>query len=168
MPKPLHVIVACSENRVIGRDGRLPWKIPEDFAFLQAKTAGQIVVLGRICFQSWPGSVAQGRHPVVVSHDPAIAQGGATVVGTFPDALVVAEELPGEIYVCGGQRIYEEALAIAAAGSRPVRLHLTLIHAEIAGDRFFPEWRQLAWREVSRRDSADANYRYTFFELARG
>ena len=62
MPKPLHVIVACSENRVIGRDGRLPWKIPEDFAFLQTKTAGQIVILGRICFQTWPGAVGQGRH----------------------------------------------------------------------------------------------------------
>src|SRR3954469_15404087 len=146
MPKTLHVIVACSENHVIGRGGRLPWKIPEDFAFLQAKTAGQIVILGRICFQSWPGAVSQGRRPIVVSHDPSIAPNGVSVVSTFPKALAQAENLPGEIYVCGGQRIYEEALALAGAADGPVRLHLTLVHAEIAGDRYFPEWRQLAWR----------------------
>jgi dihydrofolate reductase len=48
-----------------------------------------------------------------------------------------------------------------------MRLHLTLVHAEVPGDRYFPEWRHLAWREVSRRESSDANYRYTFFTLER-
>jgi dihydrofolate reductase len=48
-----------------------------------------------------------------------------------------------------------------------MRLHLTLVHAEVPGDRFFPEWRHLAWREVSRRDSSDANYSYTFLTLER-
>ena len=74
-----------------------------------------------------------------------------------------AEALPGEIYLCGGQRIFEETFAL----TRPLRLHLTLIHAEIAGDRFFPEWRQPAWRETARRESADANFRYTFLTLER-
>ncbi|MDB6126679.1 MAG: dihydrofolate reductase region, partial [Verrucomicrobia bacterium] len=46
--KLLHLQVACSENRVIGREGRLPWRIPEDYQFFQDQTAGQIVVLGRI------------------------------------------------------------------------------------------------------------------------
>ena len=83
------------------------------------------------------------------------------VVGSFPEALAVAETLPGEIYICGGQRIFEETLAL----DRPLRLHLTLIHAEVPGDTFFPEWRHLAWREIARRESADANFRYTFFTL---
>ena len=48
-----------------------------------------------------------------------------------------------------------------------MRLHLTLIHAEIPGDTFFPEWRHLTWRELTRRESSDSNYRYTFLTLDR-
>jgi dihydrofolate reductase len=161
-PKPLHLIVACAENRVIGRDGRLPWHIAEDTAFFHAATAGQIVVLGRICYETWPQVRAADRHPVVISRNAALAQPGVLVVPTFASALALADTLPGKIMICGGERIYAEALT----SGRPLRLHLTLIHAEIAGDTFMPEWRHLPWREISRRESADANYRYTFFELS--
>jgi dihydrofolate reductase len=85
------------------------------------------------------------------------------VAPDLPHALAVAESLAGEIYICGGQRIYEETLAL----QRPMRLHLTLVHAEISGDTYFPEWRHLAWRELSRRESSDANYCYTFYVLER-
>ena len=198
MPKPLNLIVACAENRVIGRDGKLPWHIPEDLKFFHAETAGQICVLGRVCFETWPRAALDGRRPVVISSrllapehaegrsplagdtDPKGSQNAGyrlqagsytglraplsnppIVVGSFPEALAVAETLPGEIYICGGQRIFEETLAL----DRPLRLHLTLIHAEVPGDTFFPEWRHLAWREIARRESADANFRYTFFTL---
>lgn len=163
MPKLLHLIVACAENRVIGRDRKLPWRIPEDLDFFHAATAGQICVLGRICFETWPGATRDGRRPIVITRDRALARPGVEIASSLADALARAETLPGEIYVCGGERIYEEALALP----RPMRLELTLIHAEIAGDTFFPEWRHLAWREIARRDSADANYRYTFLTLDR-
>ena len=87
----------------------------------------------------------------------------ARVVGSLSAALALAETLPGEVYVCGGERIFAETLARPG----PQRLHLTLIHADLPGDRFFPEWRHLQWRETSRRESADPNYRYTFLQLAR-
>jgi dihydrofolate reductase len=165
MPKPLHVIVACAENRVIGREGRQPWRLPEDTAFFHAQTVGQIVVLGRICFETWPAATRDGRRPVVVTHRRELARPGVAVAASLPAALAIAESLSGEIYICGGQRIYEETLALPA--SRPLRLHLTLIHAEIPGDRFFPDWRQQAWTEVSRRESTDQNFRYTFLTLDR-
>lgn len=165
MPKPLNVIVACAENRVIGRDGRQPWRIPEDTAFFQAQTAGQIVVLGRICFETWPAATRDGRRPVVVTRQRELARPGVAIASSLPAALQIAETLPGDIYICGGQRIYEEALALPV--SRPLRLYLTLIHAEVAGDRFFPDWRQQAWTETSRRESADQNFRYTFLTLDR-
>jgi dihydrofolate reductase len=63
--------------------------------------------------------------------------------------------------ICGGQRIFEETL------DRAGRIYLTLVHAEVPGDTFFPEWRRLNWRETDRRESADANYRYTFSTLER-
>lgn len=167
MLKPLHLIVACAENRVIGRDGRLPWRIPEDAQFLEAQTLGQIVVLGRICFEAWPRATQGGRRPIVTTSRTTLAREGAQVAPSLEAALALADTLPGEIYLCGGQRNYAEAMALAARPLRPIRLHLTLIHREIPGDTFFPEWRNLEWRELSRRESADANYRYTFFEMER-
>ncbi len=161
MPKLLHLQVACAENRVIGRDGKLPWRIPEDLKFFHDQTAGQIVVLGRICFETWPRVRLDGRRPVVVSRNRALASEGVQVAASLSEALAIAETLPGEIHICGGERIYAETLALP----RPMRLHLTLVHAEVPGDTFMPEWRNFPWRELDRRESADANYRYTFFTL---
>ena len=182
MSKLLNLIVACAENRVIGRQGRLPWRIPEDLEFFHAQTAGQICVLGRVCFETWPRAALDGRRPVVLTSrplldvrgdlratntsrrdDPAQECSRPIVVRSLPDAIATAEALPGEIYICGGERIYAETLTLA----RPMRLHLTLVHADISGDTYFPEWRHLPWREIARRESSDANFRYTFLTLER-
>lgn len=159
--KPITLIVACGENRVIGRDGRLPFDIPEDKAWFHDKTAGQTVVLGRICFETWPKVLADGRQPVVISSNPSLASDRVRVAGSVTEALAIARTLPGEIMICGGQRIYEETLPLAD------RILLTLVHAEVPGDTWFPEWRHLTWNETWRRESADANYRYTFSVLER-
>jgi len=178
MPKLLHVIVACAANRVIGRDGRLPWHIPEDLKFFHEQTAGHTCILGRVCFETWPRAQKDGRQSIVLTSrsytelKPKPSRPSETpepmttprLVPSLRAALDLAETLPGEIYICGGQRIYEETLALVG---RPLRLHLTLIHVDVPGDTFFPEWRQFAWREVSRRESADATWRYTFLTLDR-
>ena len=181
MTKPLTLIVACAENRVIGRNGKLPFDIPEDKAWFHAKTAGQTVVLGRICFETWPNVLADGRQPVVITSQlerayakvaalrtaqrdsaPAVPTAERVrVTGNVAAALAVAQTLSGEILICGGQRIFEETLPLAH------RLLLTLVHAEVPGDTYFPEWRHLAWRETWRREGRDANYRYTSLRLER-
>lgn len=177
--KPIALIVACSENRVIGRAGRLPFDIPEDKAWFHDWTAGAVCILGRICFETWPRAMADGRRPVVISSDPGRIRNAALrkaaqakepaaagppdvpVVRNVAEALALAQSLPGNILVCGGQRIYEESLPIAD------RLILTLVHASIEGDTTFPDWRALPWTETWRRESRDANYRYTFSILDR-
>ncbi len=156
MPKPLNLIVACAENRVIGRAGRLPFDLREDKAWFHEKTAGCVVVLGRVCFETWPKVLADSRRPIVITSDRSLASSEVRVASSVSDALALAQELPGDIMICGGQRIYEETLPLAN------RLLLTLVHAEVPGDRYFPEWRRLPWRETWRRESADANHRYTF------
>ncbi len=161
MSKPLNLVVACSENRVIGRDGKLPWSIPEDLKFFHDITRGQTVVLGRICYETWPRVAQDGRQPVVITSNRALAQPHVRITNNVAEALAVAQTLPGEIMICGGQRIYEETLA------RADRLYLTLVHAEVPGDTYFPEWRHLSWREIERRESRDANFRYTFYTLDR-
>ena len=159
MAKPLNLIVACASNRVIGRERKLPFHLPEDKAWFHEKTAGQTVVLGRICFETWPKVLADGRQPVVITSNQSLATDRVRVAGNVPEALAIAQTLPGEIMICGGQCIYEETLSLAD------RLLLTLVHAEVPGDTYFPEWRHLPWRETWRKDSSDANYRYTFSVL---
>src|SRR5580658_5171667 len=163
MHKMLNLMVSCAENRVMGRKNRLPWRIPEDLRVFHEETAGKTIVLGRICYQTWPRAREDGRRLVVVSSNRSLARDGVQVAGSVPEALGIAETMPGETYVNGGERIFEEVLAL----ERPMRLHLTLIHADVEGDRHFPEWRHMKWRELSRRDSADENYRYTFYNLER-
>jgi dihydrofolate reductase len=159
----INLMVACAENRVMGRKDRLPWRIPEDLRIFHEETAGKTIILGRICYQTWPRALEDGRRLIVVSSDPSLERDNVRVVRSVPQALEVAEGMHGEIYVNGGERIFAEILAL----DRPMRLHLTLVHADVPGDRYFPEWRNLEWREVARRESSDANYRYTFFTLER-
>jgi dihydrofolate reductase len=185
MSRPIELIVACAENRVIGRAGRLPFDIPEDKQWFHDQTANQTVVLGRICYETWPRVLEDGRHPVVISSQPDLIQKiaaqkaervlrvgsnlrGAEVPPSAPvvvpdvqSALAAAQDLPGRILVCGGQRIYEETLPLAD------RILLTLVHAQVEGDTWFPEWRQLPWRETWKREGADQNFRYTFSILER-
>lgn len=161
MPKPFNLIAACAENRVIGRAGRLPWRIPEDFQFFEKTTAGQIVIMGRVCFETWTAAAHDGRRPIVVTRDRTRAREGVFVAETFSAALTIAASLPGEIFVCGGQRIFEEAILRPEAA----RLFLTLIHADVAGDRYFPEWRQTFGRVISQREGADTQWRCTFLTL---
>ena len=161
MSKPINLIVACAENRVIGRNGRLPFNIPEDKAWFHEKTAGQTVVLGHVSFGAWAKVLADGRQPVVISHDQSLASDRVRVAASVNDALTIAQTLPGKIMVCGGQRIYEETLPLAS------QIYLTLVHAEVPGDKWFPEWRHLPWRETWRRAGCDANFGYTFSILER-
>ncbi|HEY5228253.1 MAG TPA: dihydrofolate reductase [Opitutaceae bacterium] len=163
MPKTLNLMVACAENRVMGVKDKLPWRIPEDLEFFHAETAGKTIVLGRICYQTWPRARGDGRRLVVISSDRSLAAEGVQVAGSVAEALAIAEAMPGEICVNGGERIFTEVLAM----ERPMRLHLTLIHANVEGDTYFPEWRHIAWREVAKRESSDANFRYTFYTLDR-
>ena len=165
-PNPfLSLIVACAENRVIGRESSLPWSIPEDQAWFHDHTAGRPVILGRISYEVWPRAHLDGRSPIVVTSRPwAELKPFPLPAGVQPpplarnvdEALRIAADLPGEVFVCGGEKIFEETLPLAS------RLYLTLVHADVAGDVKFPEWRRFSWSEAYRRESADETFRYTF------
>jgi dihydrofolate reductase len=161
MPKPVHLIVACSENRVIGRQGGLPWSIPEDSAFFQNQTLGHTVIMGSRSFGEWPSCI-HGRDVVVVTHEPEKITTSVHTAASLAEAIATAQTLRGDIYLCGGQRIYEDGLAVGD------RLHLTLVHTVIAdGDTFFPDWHRDFPREITRRESHDANWHYTFLTFGR-
>jgi dihydrofolate reductase len=163
MPKTLNLMVACSENRVIGVNGRLPWRIAEDLAFFHKECANKVIILGRVCYETWPQARGEGHKLIVISRNKGLADEVVQVAASVQEAIELAEQTPGEVNVNGGQRIYEEVLAL----ERPMRLYLTLVHAQVEGDTYFPEWRHISWKEVAKRESSDANYRYTFYTLDR-
>jgi dihydrofolate reductase len=159
--KPVYLIVACSANRVIGRGGRLPWSIPEDTAFFLEKTRGNTVVMGARSFGEWPGCV-KDRDVVVLTNEPEKLPPGVHAAANLTDAVAIARTLRGDVYLCGGQRVYEEGLALGD------RLYLTLVRSEVAdGDTFFPDWRKEFPREIARRESGDGRWKYAFLTLGR-
>jgi dihydrofolate reductase len=137
------LIVAVAENGVIGRDGTLPWRIPEDMKWFRERTAGRPLVMGRKTWESFPKRPLPGRTNIVVTRDKVFRAEGAVVVNSLDAALDVASgEQPEEIMIIGGAEIYRAALPLAG------RIYLTSVHGEIAGDTHFPEIDRGQWAET--------------------
>ncbi|MDD9980419.1 MAG: dihydrofolate reductase [Gammaproteobacteria bacterium] len=160
----IEIVVAMAENRVIGRDGDLPWRLPADMARFRALTMGKPIVMGRRTHESI-GRALDGRLNIVVTRRPGYRAPGCTVspsLDTAFEAAAGAESGTEGIAVIGGASIYEAALPLAA------RIHLTLVHASIDGDVRFPRIDSGEWQEISRLDRpADARnpYDLSFIEL---
>ena len=163
MKRPSITIVAgMAANRVIGRDGGLPWRLPADMARFRALTMGKPIIMGRRTHESI-GRVLDGRRNIVVTRRPGYRAPGC-VVATSLEAAFEAASDAGEVAVIGGASIYGQALPFAS------RMSLTLVHASIDGDVRFPAIEPGAWREASRVErGADARNRYdlSFIELTR-
>ncbi|OGT87452.1 MAG: dihydrofolate reductase [Gammaproteobacteria bacterium RIFOXYA12_FULL_61_12] len=143
--KPLiSLIAAMSENRVIGRDNRLPWHLPADLQHFKKLTLGKPIIMGRKTWESLPGLLPERNH-IVLSRNRRYQAEGAILVRDLEKAVMAAGEV-AEIFIVGGATIYEQALATAN------RIYLTLIHAQIEGDAFFPRLDEGRWRLVLRED----------------
>lgn len=150
------LIAAMAENRVIGVEGRLPWKLPEDLKRFKRLTMGHAIIMGRKTWDSL-GRPLPGRENVVVTRQKAFAAPGATVVHSLDEALAhVRARGETEAYVIGGGELYTQALPLAD------RLELTLVHGTFDGDTRFPEYDAGAWREVSREEGQSEGFRFAF------
>ena len=138
---PLALVVAIADGGVIGRDGKLPWHIPEDLKHFKAVTTGHTMIMGRKTFESI-GRPLPNRRSVVVTRSVA-AIPGCDVAPDFTTALTIARTYDFEPRVIGGASIYEEALVFAA------KIFLTEVHRRVEGDTFF-HLDRTGWRETSR------------------
>ena len=158
----LSLIVAMTENRIIGANNAMPWHLPADLAFFKATTLGNPVVMGRKTFESI-GRPLPGRRNIVVSRDPAYVAPGCTTATSIEESLHQAGTA-GEIFVIGGAMLFEAVLPKAQ------RIYLTRIHAALDGDTLFPELDPGQWRETARqhrpRDRENA-FDLTFLTLDR-
>jgi dihydrofolate reductase len=136
------LIVARARNGVIGRDGALPWRLPEDLAHFKRTTMGRPVVMGRKTWESI-GRPLPGRRNIVVSRQAGFVAAGAEVAPSLEAALALCAG-EADVFVIGGAQLY--AAALARAG----RLIVTEIDADFEGDTHFPAPDPRQWRQVGR------------------
>jgi dihydrofolate reductase len=150
----ISVLVAVSENNVIGREGNLPWHLSDDLRRFKRLTMGHHLVMGRKTFESI-GRPLPGRTILVLTRQAGMHWEGVGTVRSFDQAREVAEAAgESELFVVGGGEIYRQTLAHAR------RLYITLVHAQVDGDTHFPE---LAWEqwELEEETACPANDRNT-------
>lgn len=141
--KEINVIVAMTKDRVIGKDGTLPWHLSEDLKLFKAHTTGNIVIMGRKTFDSI-GRPLPNRRNIVVSKSIREEEKAAGVE-YFPDldhALAAAQEGDGRIFIIGGASIYHQMIEKAD------RLYISLVESDFEGDTYFPEIKDDVWKVV--------------------
>jgi len=134
----ISLVVAHTANRVIGRDGSLPWRLPSDMRRFREITTGHTVLMGRLTFESLPDRFRPlpDRRNLVLSSNPSHSADGAESFTALDAALQACE---GDCYVIGGGVTYEETLPLAG------RIYATEIDIELDGDAFFPSLPEGEW-----------------------
>jgi dihydrofolate reductase len=158
----LSIVVAMAQNRVIGVNNTLPWRLPNDLKRFRRITTGHPIIMGRKNFESI-GKPLPDRTNIVVTRDRHYTAAGCIVVHSLAQALAAARPAT-DVFVIGGAQIYEQALPAAK------RMHLTLVHADVAGDTRFPELDWNVWRIVEREDHGVDDrhaYAYSFLTMER-
>jgi dihydrofolate reductase len=150
------LVAAVADNGVIGHDGGIPWRIPEDMKHFRAITTGHTLVMGRATFDSI-GRPLPDRLNIVVTRDSDWSADGVTVVRSVEEALREASKGPGDVMVVGGAQIYATTMPLA-----DVQV-LTEVHLSPPGDTFYPEFDRSEWVET-RREACDG---YDFVRLER-
>ena len=155
----LSIIVAVSDNGVIGYQNDLPWRLSSDLKRFKSITMGHSILMGRKTFESLP-KLLPGRKTVILTRQLNYKFEGATVVDSLEAAIDVCSDEP-EAFVIGGAEIYHQALSLAD------RLYLTKVHAEIKGDTYFPpiNWRQWKQLEVEQHETDERNQYPTTFSI---
>ena len=158
------LIVAMAKNGVIGRENRLPWRLPEDLRYFKKVTMGKPIVMGRKTFDSI-GKALPGRTNIVISsQSDLLLPEGVRLASSIQEAISIAQSVcvndgVDELMVIGGEQIYKLCMPQAT------RLYLTKVHEEVDGDASFTSFDESEWALLSQEDfqaSEDNPYDYSF------
>ncbi|WP_367718603.1 dihydrofolate reductase [Nitratireductor sp. GISD-1A_MAKvit] len=143
----VELVVAMDENRVIGREGDLPWRLSTDLKRFKAITLGKPVIMGRKTWESI-GRPLPGRRNIVVTRQAGYRAQEAECASSLEEALALVDDAgeKNDIAIIGGGQIYRAAMEMAD------RLHVTHVHAKTEGDTVFPEIRPEIWAEQAREE----------------
>ena len=161
------LIVAASQNNVIGRNNELPWHLPGDLQYFKTMTLGKPVIMGRKTFESI-GRPLPGRDNIVISRQTDYAAKGIEVVSSLEQAIALGENINlingiQEVMIIGGAQIYEKSLDLAD------RVYLTRVQCKVEGDAYFPaldddEWQEIAREDITAKESNPFDFSYLVFE----
>ncbi len=138
----ISLIAAMAQNRTIGINNTLPWRIPADLQHFKRLTLGHYILMGRKTFDAIGKPLPQ-RTTVVITRDPKLQLTGCLMAHSL-EAAIAACGAAAEIFVVGGGEIYAQAMRYANT------LYLTEVQQNVAGDAHFPEFNQSEWQEISR------------------
>jgi dihydrofolate reductase len=157
----ISLIAALTDDGVIGKDGKIPWQIPEDLKRFKQKTMGHGVIMGRKTFESIVaalGTPLPGRTNIVITRNPEYRPAGALVFNGLRSALAwLRSRGESQVFIIGGGELYREAIGQAD------EMLLTCVHERHEGDAFFPPFDAAQWEETFREEHG----RFTFVELRR-
>ena len=157
---PVSIVAAMTEDRVIGKDGGIPWNVSEDLRFFKKLTTGHPVIMGRRTFESI-GTPLPGRVNIVLSRSVnRNTRDDVFVVPSLKDALEKAKSwMPGkEMFIIGGAEVFRLALPLAD------RIYLSIIPGSYPGDTYFPGIDPVAW--LLRREEPRKGFLLKMFEKA--
>lgn len=157
------LVVAMSLDRVIGRSGELPWRLPADLKRFKAATKGHAVVMGRKTWLSLPKRPLPDRLNIVLTRDSSFVAEGAQVAQSLDDAAAIGARFNDEVMIIGGSSVYAEALPVAD------RILLTLVNTRVPdGDARFPSTDGWFVKHTEHVAPDEANiHATTFYELTR-
>jgi len=159
----LTLIVAASENDVIGKNNDLIWHLPNDFKRFKKLTTGHHIIMGRKTFDSLPGLLPKRPH-IVISRKRDLIIEGCKVINSLQNAVRLAYAQDEQPFIIGGGEIYKKAMPIAD------KLEITRVHTTLEGDTFFPEIDLLLWKltaEEFHKKDAKHKYDYSFLTYKR-
>jgi len=148
----LSLIVAYSNNRVIGSSGKLPWYYKEDLKRFKKITMGHSLIMGRKTYQSLP-QILTGRKIIIVTNQKDFHSENCEIAHSLTQAIQLAEGNDDSPFICGGEQIYKEALPLVQ------KMYITEISKDYPGDAFFPEFDEKEWKEIERKQSGDLTFR---------
>lgn len=154
----ISIIVAISENNIIGKDNSLIWHLPADMRYFKEKTTGHCVITGRKNYESIPEKFRPlpNRTNFVVTRQKDYLAPGAIVIASIEEAIQKAKQMgDSEVFIIGGAEIYKQSMHLAD------KLYVTKIHHTFDGDVSFPEIDATVWKETKRVDfKADDKNKY--------
>jgi len=144
----IYLVAAVASNGIIGANGALPWRLPEDLQHFKRVTMGHPVIMGRKTWESLKGPLP-GRDNIVVTRTAGYEAPGAAVASSLQAALALCLGEP-VVFVIGGSRLFAESLPFAAG------LMITEIYKDFEGDTWFPPYDRSHWKETQRERHATA------------
>lgn len=152
----ISLIVAMGSNRVIGKEGGMPWHLPAELAYFKRVTTGHPIVMGRKTFEAI-GKALPGRKNIILTRREDYTAENCDVVHSAEAVFTLLKDYPDEVFVIGGEEVFRQFMDCWD------KLYLTVIHHEFEGDRIFPEMNEKNWKKAFEEyDEKDELNSYSF------